>query len=140
MRPRILITVVLLAGAIAIPALASGEARRVVGNCTTSQVRPATIVIYCADANAALTHLRWNSFGGASASASGSYHENDCKPNCAAGHFHDYAVRVVLSKARACPDKHDDYRRATLAFTGSRPSDVKSSRVTISLPGCPIGS
>lgn len=135
-----LITVILLAGAIAIPALASGDARRVVGNCTTSQVRPATIVIYCGDANASLTHLHWNSFGGASATASGSYHVNDCKPNCAAGHFHDYAVRVVVSNARSCPDRHDDYRKATLSFTASRPADVKSSRVTISLPGCPIGT
>ncbi|HXR14266.1 MAG TPA: hypothetical protein VN740_06350 [Solirubrobacteraceae bacterium] len=124
--------------AIAIPALASGGARRVVGNCTTSQVRPATIIVACADDNLALTALHWISFGGATASASGSYHVNDCAPNCAAGHFHSYLVRVVLSAAKSCPDKHDDYREATVTFTGRRPSGMRSSKSTLSLPGCPL--
>ena len=137
-RARMLIAALVLAGAIAIPALASGNARRVVGNCTKSQVRPATIVVACADANLALTHLRWISFGGATASASGSYHVNDCTPNCAAGHFHSYPVRVVLSQAKVCPDRHDDYRVATVTFIGRRPSGVKSPQARLSLPGCPL--
>jgi hypothetical protein len=137
-RSRWLIVALALAGAIALPALASGDARRVVGNCTKSQVRPPTIVVACADANLALTRLRWTSFGGATAHASGSYHVNDCTPYCAAGHFHSYPVRVVLSQAALCKDKHDDYREATVIFTGSRPSTVKSSHRTLSLPGCPL--
>jgi len=137
LRSRILIIALALAGAIAVPALASGDARRVVGDCTKSQVRPATIVVACADANLQLTHLRWASFGAATAHASGSYYINDCNPYCAAGHFHSYPVKVVLSQAAVCPDKHDDYREATVTFTGSRPSGVKSSHTTLSLPGCP---
>jgi len=132
-----LLAVLLLAGAIAITALASGTARRVVGNCTSSQERPDSIVIACGDGNLALTNLHWNSFGGASASASGSYGVNDCIPNCAAGHFHSYAVLVVLSQARKCADKHDDYRTAALTFTGRRPAGIHSSHHTLSLPGCP---
>lgn len=137
-RARMLIGALALAGAIAIPALASGDARRVVGNCTKSQVRPATIIVACADDNLALTHLHWISFGGASARASGSYHVNDCIPYCAAGHFHSYPVRVVLAQAKVCPDKHDDYRQATVTFTGSRPPGAKSSTSRLSLPGCPL--
>ncbi|HZL54328.1 MAG TPA: hypothetical protein VFC22_01755 [Solirubrobacteraceae bacterium] len=137
-RARYLVTGLLLAGAIAIPALASGTARRVVGNCTQSQVRPATIIIACADANLALTHLHWSNFGGATATAAGSYSANDCTPNCAAGHFHAFAVRVVLSRARPCPDKHDDYRSAALTFTAARPPGIKSATTSVSLPGCPL--
>ncbi len=137
-RARMLITALALGGAIAIPALASGDARRVVGNCTKSQVRPATIIVACADDNLALTHLHWISFGGATATASGSYYVNDCTPNCAAGHFHAYAVRVVLSRSKACPDKHDDYQQATVTFTGPRPPGVKSAQSKLSLAGCPL--
>jgi hypothetical protein len=137
-RARYLLTGVLLAGAIAIPALASGTGRRVVGNCTSSQVRPASIIIACADDNLALTHLRWKDFGGTTAAATGSYSYNDCTPNCAAGHFHALAVRVVLADARLCPDKYDDYRSARVRFTAGRPPGVKSATGTISLPGCPL--
>ena len=137
-RRRWPIVVLALAGAIALPALASGDARRVVGNCTKSQVRPATIVVACADANLALTHLRWVSFGGVTAHASGSYHVNDCTPYCAAGHFHSYPVKVVLWQAELCQDKHDDYREATVVFTGPRPPGAKSSHSRLSLPGCPL--
>jgi hypothetical protein len=137
-RARFLFAAVLLAGAIAIPALASSDARRVVGNCTSSQVRPASIIIACADANIALTHLRWQRFGGVTAVADGSYSANDCMPNCAAGHFHSYAARVVLSKAQLCPDKYDDYRDASVTFTAARPPGVKRATAPISLPGCPL--
>lgn len=137
LRPRWLITSIALAGVIAIPALASGEARRVVGNCTKSQVRPASIIIACGDGNIALTHLRWQRFGGVTAVAGGSYSANDCTPNCAAGHFHSYPATVVLSKARQCPDKDDDYRDASVTFTAARPLGI-SARTTISLLGCPL--
>ncbi len=139
LRARYLITGLLLAGAIAIPALASADARRVVGNCTKSQVRPASIIIFCADANASLIHLHWSNFGGPTATGAGRYAANDCKPNCAAGHVHSYAVVVVLSKARLCKDNYDDYRSAALTFTARRPPDIKSAKTTISLPGCPLG-
>jgi hypothetical protein len=137
LRARWSITAIALAGAIAIPALASGEARRVVGDCSRSQVRPATIITACGDANIALTHLRWRSFGGVTAVAGGSYSANDCTPNCAAGHFHSWAATIVLSGARRCQDGHDDYRDAGVTFTAARPQGVKSSQMTISLPGCP---
>lgn len=138
LRPRLLVTMLALAGVIAIPALASATERRVVGNCTTSQVRPVRIVIYCADDNAELTHLHWRNFGGATATASGSYFVNDCTPNCAAGRFHSYPMRVALSNARTCPDKHDDYRSASVTFTAARPPGIKSATTAISLVGCPI--
>jgi len=134
-RARTLIAVFALAGALAaVPALASGNARRVVGNCTKSQVRPASIIIACADANLQLTHLKWSSFGGATAAATGSYYVNDCTPDCAAGKFHSYPIRVTLSGAKACKDHFDDYRAASVVFTATRP---KGAQTKLGL-GCPL--
>jgi hypothetical protein len=105
---------------IGVAAAGAAAAARVVGNCTRSQVRPSTIIVACADAGIQLTHLRWTSFGGVGARASGYYTYNDCKPNCAAGHFHSYPVTVVLSRPRRCPDGYRDYRVATATYATSR--------------------
>jgi hypothetical protein len=120
MRRRLLLAAAAaLAALVAIPALAAGGAR-VVGDCTRSQVRPASVILYCGDANGSLTHLRWTSFGGATANATGDYTINDCTPSCVAGHVHSYPVRVVFSKPRRCPDGHSDYREETATFTSAR--------------------
>jgi hypothetical protein len=124
-------------GVIAAPATAAGGAR-VVGNCLRSQVRPRSIVLACADANAQLTHLHWSSFGGASASASGDEYVNDCIPYCAAGHFHSYPVTLVFSEPRECSDGHRDYRLATLRYTSSRrPPHTRGAPVSVALY-CPL--
>jgi hypothetical protein len=136
-RVRVLLAVVLLLGAIAISALASADARRVVGNCTKSQVRPAAIILACADVNRSLTHLHWSSFGGTTAHGSGHYDVNDCTPSCAAGRFHSYPIGLVLSNARPCPDGRDDYRSATISFTSTRPPGQRSARGQEAL-SCPL--
>jgi hypothetical protein len=128
---------VVAVGAIAISAVASADARRVVGDCTKSQLRPHTIVLACADYNRELTKLAWSSFGESNAYAAGEYYVNDCTPNCAAGKFHSYPVKLVVSAAKPCPDRYDDYQRATVTFTGARPPGQKSARETLSL-SCPL--
>ena len=137
MRPRVLIAAFLLLGAIAISALASADARRVVGNCTKSQVRPPAIIIACADDNLSLTRLHWSSFGGTTAHGSGQYYVNDCTPDCAGGRFHSYPIELVLSSAKPCPDGRDDYRTATISFTSTRPSGQRSARIQ-QLLSCPL--
>jgi hypothetical protein len=136
-RTRLIFLSILLLGAIGMTAFASASGRRVVGDCTKSQVRPATIVIFCADDNASLTHLRWSSFGGTTASASGQYSVNDCNPDCAGGKFHSYPVRVVVSKAKLCRDHFDDYQNATISFTAGRPPGQKSALARQAL-SCPL--
>jgi hypothetical protein len=137
MRARVLLSILALAGAGAVPALASGSARRVVGNCTKSQLRPPSIIIACGDGNILLLRLKWTSFGGAIARGDGDYSANDCTPNCAAGKFHSYPVKVALSKAMLCKDHHDDYQLASLTFTGRRPSGQKSASAKVALL-CPL--
>jgi hypothetical protein len=136
-RVRLLFLTFLLLGAIAMTALASSNGRRVVGDCRKSQVRPATIVLACADFNLQLTKLRWSSFGGASAHASGQYYVNDCTPYCAAGKFHSYPIKLVATGAKVCADSHDDYQRATVTFDAKRPAGQKTAREEVSL-FCPL--
>ena len=108
--------------AVAVVASASG-ASRVVGNCLHSQVRPSSVILACADANASFTHLHWSSFGGPSAHATGSYTFNDCTPTCVAGHVHSYPVAITFSAPKHCPDGYADYRKAVATYdTSKRPS------------------
>jgi hypothetical protein len=107
-----------IAAAIGISAAtASGSGVRVVGNCTHSQIRPRSVILFCGDANAALTRLHWDSFGGATATAGGQYTVNDCKPDCAAGHVHSYPATATFSKPKRCPDGRRDYHRALVTFS-----------------------
>ena len=126
-RYRLVFVTVLLAGAVAVSALASGSARRVVGDCTKSQVRPSSIVLACADDNLVLTHLHWSSFGASDATAAGDYYVNGCTPDCAAGKFHSYPIKLTLSEARECPDGHNDYREASFTFLATKPRGASSN-------------
>jgi len=113
--------VVTLAAA-AVPALAAGGARRVVGNCDRSQVRPATIWISCNNPGFSFTALRWSAFGGPSARATGVVRLESCPSACIPSAVRDYPVVLVLSRARRCPDGHDDYRLAEMSYiTSARP-------------------
>ena len=126
MRARLpvgaLVAVLLVA---AVVASASGSAR-IVGNCLHSQVRPSSVVLACADANASFTHLHWSSFGGTTAHATGNYTFNDCTPTCVAGHVHSYPVVITFSAAKHCPDGFNDYRKALATYdTSKRPSGAQ---------------
>jgi len=137
MRTRLLFLTALALGAVAISALASGNARRVVGNCRTSQVRPASIVVACADDGIQLTKLHWSSFGGTTAAASGTYYVNLCTPTCVAGRFASFPMRLTLANAALCKDHYDDYRTARVHFSAGRPPRQKSATLALSL-SCPL--
>jgi hypothetical protein len=75
----------------------------VVPLCTQhTAVAPKTWVLACGDGNYWLAGLRWHWWGGASATARGTAHQNDCRPYCAAGHFHASAVTVTVSGTLRC--------------------------------------
>jgi hypothetical protein len=87
------------------------------------QVRPATEVLTCAAAGMVLQGMRWASWTPRFASADGTLRENDCKPDCAQGHFHRYPA-VVVAWGRGSVPGHPAQRRythLTLVFTGPRP-------------------
>jgi hypothetical protein len=51
------------------------------------EFKPANYLMSCADANASWKEVAWKSWGAKTASGTGDLYQNDCTPNCAAGHF-----------------------------------------------------
>jgi len=118
---RIAIVVTLLG----VPAAATAQSHQAWAvNCTREQYKPARIILSCGDAGIGLSKLAWSRWGRATATASGRYYENLCKPTCAAGHVVSAPVEVTLSTPKACPGHaHPAFRRATFTFpSGSPPS------------------
>src|SRR4051812_7134050 len=87
----------LAVAAVAAPATSSSGASVRTGaavvDCTGKpQVRPGDFVLACGDGNNVLTSLRWSQWQPRAAVADGRDMVNDCRPYCAAGHFHSYRV------------------------------------------------
>ena len=78
-----------------------------------ASVRPTEIVVACADANFYLDRLRWTRWTATEAVATGVGHRNDCKPYCAAGHFHASAQTVRLSRVVECVPGRREFSRIT---------------------------
>ena len=107
--------------AVASASAASAGAPSALPNCLGKPtVKPASIVLACADANFGVKKLRWIGWGSARAAATGVVYANDCKPYCAAGHFHDYSAVIVVDGAQRCGGR-TEYRRLTVAFVGPTP-------------------
>jgi len=104
---------------------AAAAPQYVVLNCMDkTQVKPGTISLACADNGLGLTHLHWTSWTPELASAYGTEWENDCKPNCAQGHFHYYPVVAVLwgsATVKGHPGQRR-YTQATISYTKERPA------------------
>lgn len=86
-------------------------------------VKPSQYVLACGDGNAGLRGLHWTSWTPQLASGYGTYYVNDCKPYCAAGHFHYYPALAVFwgSGTVARHPSERRYAQVTLVFTGKRP-------------------
>jgi hypothetical protein len=70
----------------------------VYADCTSPSFEPTAITVTCADAGWSLNDLAWSSWTSTSAIGTGTLVYNDCKPSCAAGHFHRVpGTRVVLT-------------------------------------------
>ena len=94
------------------------------------QSKPKAVVFACGDGNFGVDHLSWVGWGGSRAIALGSAYLNDCKPYCAAGHFHRYPAILVASGTQRCPNGEHAYRTVTWAFVGRSPYPLSSSGTT----------
>lgn len=102
-------------------AAAAAKPGVVVVNCLgRSQLDPRSFVLACADGNSALSAMSWTSWTPKLASATGTLVQNDCIPYCAAGHFHNYPVLIVLWDPVRYGGEHR-YADLTMIFTGARP-------------------
>jgi hypothetical protein len=84
-------------------------------------VRPAEIVITCADAGMTVQNLRWTGWGQTFAAGLGKMIVNDCIPSCAGGTFHAYQVVLVVSAPARCTRGALAYTEVTYAFIGRSP-------------------
>jgi len=94
-----------------------------ISNCGPLVSKPTSLVLACGDGNYLLASLRWNGWGGSAATATGIARANDCKPYCAAGHFHSYRMTATADRLTAC-GKARYYARLTIAYPGARPATV----------------
>ena len=128
--------VVLLLLAVSAASAAAGSASSPVfeGCLTGPVVRPASIVVACADDNFYVSGLRWSAWTATVATATGTAHQNDCTPYCAAGHFHTYPLALRLFRPRRCSNGRTEFTRFTYRFTTAKPPGQAHSSSTITSP------
>jgi hypothetical protein len=136
--------VTILVAFLAVPSVALAASRGSSGrslaiNCNVEQFKPKRITLACGDAGIFLGKLKWSSWGASSASASGTYDQNTCNPDCAAGKIKSTPVKVTLSKPKPCSiQANPAFRQATFTYTGTRPKGAPT-RATFRCPRLPGG-
>ncbi|HTA97777.1 MAG TPA: hypothetical protein VK730_09065 [Solirubrobacteraceae bacterium] len=135
-RQFLVLTTLVAATAAAGAMAASGAGTVKITNCNKASSRPKQVTLTCGDGNTALSGLRWSSFGGASASAAGTFLTNTCTPNCAEGKVVRFPVSVKAYDTRSCKRGLRVYNKLTLKFTARKPSSAGNlTRWTL---GCPM--
>jgi hypothetical protein len=94
-----------------------------IDDCGPVVSKPASLVLACADANYSLERIAWHGWGTASATGKATARANDCKPYCAAGHFHSYPVTVAATLLTRC-GLTPTYARLTIVYPGARPQGI----------------
>jgi hypothetical protein len=92
-------------------------------DCRGHTFRPATITLACGDGNLYVSEVHYfnspsEGYGSARAGASVTIHENDCKPDCAAGKFIVEKGALTLKRIVRCAGGLLYYSRASYAFPG----------------------
>lgn len=88
--------------------------------------RPGNYLLSCADANARLDRVHWTTWSASSAIGSGTLSQNGCTPNCASGHFMNYAATISLGRVISSPKYGKEFSRAIVHFksNGKRTREV----------------
>jgi hypothetical protein len=124
-RKQILTVAVLAIALVSLSVMAAAAAPAVkITNCVSASSRPKLLTLACGDGNTVLSKLRWSSFGGASARASGTLEVNTCSPNCAGGKVVRYPVAVTAGSIRKCKAGLRIYDKLSLRFTGRAPKSA----------------
>lgn len=99
------------------------DGRAWIDDCGPIVSEPASLVLACADANYSLERIVWHGWGGPAASGTATARANDCKPYCAAGHFHSYRATLTADKLVRC-GLAPSYGRLTIVYAGARPQGI----------------
>jgi hypothetical protein len=114
----------LLLGA-AVPTAASGS-RTYVAKCQRAVIKPHSIVFACGDGGFYVKKLHWRHWSSRWAVASGVFHENDCRPDCAGGTFHRRHGVLLLTRRLWCTSVSKFvYRRVTIRYTRRSRANLK---------------
>ena len=100
-------------------------------DCTTPKIEPKRITLACGDANAYLGKMKWSDWGTEKAKGEAFLYLNDCKPDCAGGHFVSYGAAVKLKdiETGTCAGQTVDlYTTAKIKFIGEVPPHARSLR------------
>lgn len=123
-----------------------GSARPGVVDCGKSpdalEIRPATVLLACADGTAGLRGMTWSTWQPAvtaagklgTATGTGKFWVNDCSPSCAQGHDQTYPVTVTLSVVASSNDGNF-FQICTLKFPAQKPAADARTRWTLPTPG-----
>jgi FlgD Ig-like domain len=116
----------------------AGNVKRSGGSVTVPQVvyapdcvgkprfKPRSIILTCADAGLLVGKINWTRWTRQVATGVGVVHWNDCKPDCARGHFHSRrGAHLTLSRVVRCKS------RGLLEFARLRFTPPKSARATL---------
>ncbi|HZT45489.1 MAG TPA: hypothetical protein VFA24_04850 [Gaiellaceae bacterium] len=96
-------------------------AATVLTGCTHQpQVRPAKVVFACADFNFYATNLHWSRWSATEATGTGTGHQNDCRPNCAAGKFVTFRIAVTLTRPVTCVKGRREFSKLAWRFTSKK--------------------
>ncbi|AEW99290.1 hypothetical protein [Streptantibioticus cattleyicolor] len=89
-----------------------------------ARVRPGSFLLACGDGNNYLTSLHWSGWSPGSAVATARDQVNDCRPYCAAGHFHGYRATVRLDHPKAWPGHPGrwHFTRLTVHYPANHPA------------------
>jgi hypothetical protein len=117
------------------PAIAFAGSRQVRAiNCAREQYKPRTIFLTCADDDIFVHELKWAHWSRTKAVASGTFTWDDCKPDCADGHFRSLPVRVTLTGPKQCPGRvHRAFGHGVFTYPAGAPP-FQGRRWTFSCP------
>ena len=84
----------------------AGTHRTLAADCRRAEFKPRQLMFACADGGYYVNRLTWESWHPFKARGRGLFHQNDCKPSCAGGEFHEEWGTLVLRHRQWCKKIH----------------------------------
>jgi hypothetical protein len=107
---------------------AAGASHTLIPGCGDSaSYKPKSVIIACGDGAFRVAKLKWSSWRNTKAVGKGTAKVNTCKPNCAAGKFKSYPVKLTADKPGSCPNGKRAFTRLTYTFSDTKPKGAKRS-------------
>lgn len=112
----------------------------VIADCTSApphrlSIRPAAIVLACADNGLGVQQLTWTAWGASTATGQGTFWEHVCTPYCAASSkYAHFPVSVTLSRVKTSA-QGQWFSRLTVTWQGKRPSGTMPDVFPLEAPG-----